>query len=332
MPVFSEYIIKVFLFIGLLLSPLMGQAYPLTVTTERGQLSLQRSPQTVAVFDLAALDNLDALGIDVAGVPKRLLPDYLAEYAEEPYTSVGSLFEPDYPVLERLQPDLILTGERSAGAYKPLSQLASVVDFSRRSEDLVGQLDRNLRLLGQIFNRQSLAGKKINLLKHSVDKTRKYFSHKKALVLFAYKGSLIPHAPGERFGMLYNLLGADSVVEPAKSLVSTLPAVGSDEARRLHEQRLTRALAEQPDWLIILDRGAIRSGVSDIDQTLRKHAEISVSQAWQAGQVFYLNAPDWYLATGGYQGVMETLEALQQKAVQLSDTGPEGKSDQLRGG
>ena len=90
--------------------------------------------------------------------------------------------------------------------------------------------------------------------------------------------------------------------------------MGTPEAKKLHAQRLTDALAEQPDWLIILDRGAVKGEASKIDQTLATNPVITASAAWKKEQVFYLDAPSWYLATGGYQGLMKTLQKLQALA------------------
>ena len=43
-------------------------------------------------------------------------------------------------------------------------------------------------------------------------------------------------------------------------------------------------------------------------QTLAAHPGIAASTAWTEGRVFYLDPATWYIATGGYQGLMKTLE------------------------
>ena len=206
-------------------------AYPLDLETDKGRLTLPQTPQKIAVFDLAVLDNLDTLGIEVAGLPQALLPHYLADYGQPQYMSIGNLFKPDYAALNKLKPDLIFIGERTEDAYKPLNQLAPVLEFSHRGESFVEAVSSNLRLLGQIFDREALAEKKISALKQAVKSNQVLFSEQKGLVLFAYKGQLIPHALNERFGMFYELLGMKSTALPARSESGTLPKMGSLEAQ-----------------------------------------------------------------------------------------------------
>lgn len=293
----------------LLLAP-PAMAYPLDIATEREVLTLHERPLQLAVFDLGVLDNLDTLGVEVAGLPKELLPDHLSDYGMQSYLSVGNLFEPDYTVLKTLKPDLIFTGERTKSAYEALSQLAPVIELDSRSDSLVEGLSKNLRLLGLIFDRQVVAEQKIKALELAVRSNQVRFSQQKGLVLFSFKGSLIPHAPGERFGMLYELLGMESVVQAARTPSGILPKVGSPEAKELHQKRLTEALAAQPDWLVILDRDAVKGAPSKIHEMLELDLAITSSPAWKNQQVFYLDSPSWYLATGGYQGVMKTLQTL----------------------
>lgn len=68
------------------------------------------------------------------------------------------------------------------------------------------------------------------------------------------------------------------------------------------------ALKEQPQWLVVLDRGAATGAEGKGSETLGKHAGIAASKAWAAGKVFYLEPATWYIATGGYQGLMSTLQ------------------------
>lgn len=292
-------------------------ADPIVVKTEQATLTIPQKPQRLAVFDLAVVDNLNTLGIDVAGVPKRLLPKHLAAYSADRYTSIGSLFEPDYDRLGQLAPDLIVVGMRSQSAAGQLGELAPVLDLSQRSDHFVEPLRRQLRILGQIFDREAVAEQKIAAMDQALSAIREQLAGQTGLVLFAYNGELIPHAPGERFGMFHELTGMNSVAERATAASGVLPKIGTPEATKLHRLRLTEALAAKPDWLIVLDRSAVKGAVSRIEEQLQEHPAITASSAWQKGQVYYLDAPAWYLATGGYQSVMKTLEGLQRLAQQF---------------
>ena len=104
--------------LALLLAPAfllasLGVAGAVTVTDAQGTRELPDRPKTVVVFDLAALDTLDALGVEVKGVPDWAMTGDLEKYRGDAYAKVGSLFEPDFEAVAALEPGLIVIGSRS---------------------------------------------------------------------------------------------------------------------------------------------------------------------------------------------------------------------------
>ncbi|MFI8979963.1 siderophore ABC transporter substrate-binding protein [Ectopseudomonas khazarica] len=289
-------------------------AYPLTVNHAQGGLTLNEAPKRIAVFDLATLDTLDALGVSAAGVPQMAGPEYLKDtYAGREVVNVGTLFEPDYAALEALRPDLIIIAGRSSGAYAKLAQLAPTLDLSIAPDAFLAGVRQNLRMLGDIFDRQARAARLDAELQQALAATHEKSQGLATLTLFTVNDALMVHAPGERFGMLAEVLGTTSVAPPVDpaSLPQGRPAPGSPEAMQLrerHKARLAAALQAEPDWLVILDRGAATGGEGKAAQTLAAHPGIAASTAWTEGRVFYLDPATWYIATGGYQGLMKTLE------------------------
>ena len=79
----------------------------------------------VAVFDSAAVDTLDKLGIKLAGLPSNL---YLRElsHLKDGATVVGDIFEPDLEALSALAPDLIILGGRSSTKVDATTQVAAM--------------------------------------------------------------------------------------------------------------------------------------------------------------------------------------------------------------
>src|SRR5690606_33632697 len=71
-------------------------AAPVTVKHASGETTLKDTPKKLVVFDLASLDNLDALGVPVAGVPSGVKPAWLQQYNDDKVTKVGTLFEPNH--------------------------------------------------------------------------------------------------------------------------------------------------------------------------------------------------------------------------------------------
>lgn len=100
-----------------------------TIDTARGPVSVAAVPETVAVYDVAALDTLVALGITPAGTPERVLVPYLQETAKEA-APVGTLFEPDLEALSMLAPDLVIAGGRSAPQIAQIERVAPTLDMT----------------------------------------------------------------------------------------------------------------------------------------------------------------------------------------------------------
>ena len=132
------------------------------------------NPTKTVVLDLAVLDTLHALGVDVTGVPAAAkLPPQLEQYADKRYLKVGSMFEPNYEVIHAAAPQLIFVAGRSAPKYDELSKLALTVDLTVDAKDLVGSVIRNAELLAAIYGKQARAREKIDALRASIAALRR---------------------------------------------------------------------------------------------------------------------------------------------------------------
>ena len=124
--------------------------YPMTVsptistteTEDAGKVAFEdvtfeTKPEKIVVFDYGFLDTLDALGVEgVVGLPKdSTLPEQLSDYADDKYTSVGTLKEPLLEDIAELQPDVIFISNRLAPYYKQLKEITPNVVFVGTSQD-----------------------------------------------------------------------------------------------------------------------------------------------------------------------------------------------------
>ncbi|WP_319534460.1 siderophore ABC transporter substrate-binding protein [uncultured Vibrio sp.] len=296
----------------------LAWAYPLDIEHEQGVTKIETQPSRVVVFDLASLDTMDALGVSAVGVPDVLLPTYLNRYTDEKVAQVGTLFKPDFDAIKALNPDLIIIAGRSRSAYPELTELAPTIDLTIDPSNFEAGMLQNLTTLGAIFNEEQQANKLSTELTQSLKSLQSQGSKQgSGLVLFTIKDNVMLHAPGDRFGMLYDLTGLSSVVEPSSEpKPQPRPKPGSEEAKAaklLREQKLKQALERNPDWLIVLDRGAATGGDGQAEQTLAAREAITQTSAWESDQTYYLNPTNWYLATGGYQSVSGTLSAFQSR-------------------
>ncbi len=311
---------------GLLLTalPVFGTAAAreIVIPQAQGQVTLSAVPKKVAVFDLASLDILNALGVEaVAGVAKSTggpsnFPPHIAKYGDDRYTAVGSLFEPDEAALKALKPDLIIIGGRSRKAYEMLSQIAPTVDLSSSGSDPVATSIANTRTLGRIFGVENKAEESIAALEQAISALRAQAkSQGKTLLLFAGGQNVTVQSPGSRFGHVYNFIGIDSVVPPVTgSDEEARPKAGTPEAEaalKRQQEELTAALAAEPDWIFTIDRSAaVGTTPSTLPERLAVHQQVSQTKAWKSGRVVYLDPKTWYLMGAGIEALTQSARAV----------------------
>ena len=129
-------------------------AQQVSVSHAQGETTVDVDPEVVFSYDFAAIDTLHTLGIEVDGAPP--LAGTAPSWLPVDPISIGSLFEPDYEVVNAEQPDLIIVAGRSAPVYPELAAMAPTIDLTFDSTFLVG-LERNTRVLGAIFAKEAEA-------------------------------------------------------------------------------------------------------------------------------------------------------------------------------
>ncbi|AOH36156.1 siderophore ABC transporter substrate-binding protein [Luteimonas sp. JM171] len=291
------------------------QAAPIEVTHAQGVTVVPEAPQRTVVFDLATLDNLQALGVEqVAGIPDARLPAHLQSFGEGEVARVGTLFEPDLEAVRALEPELIVIAGRSASSFQALSEIAPTIDLTASTDGFLADITRNLETLGRIYGREAQAAARLAELEQGRQAVAEAAGDAKGLVLFTVNGNVIPHAPGARFGIVHDALGLPSVLPAQAPETGPRPERGSPEAeaaRKRQAEALAAGLAAEPEWLLVLDRGLATGGTDASD--LSTHPGVSASQAFQAGRVLKLDPPGWYLATGGFSVIRHTQQQLLER-------------------
>ena len=272
------------------------------LTHSEGELSLASTPEKIVSFDVGVLDTLAALEVPVVGVPKSTYEGALDVYQNTQV--VGTLFEPDYALLKEIQPDLIIAGSRSAKAVPELSKIAPTVSFASDPNAFLETFRESNLALAKAFDKEEQANAALATIDRNVAALKEANKGKTGAVLFTIKGNVIPHAPGDRFGYAYEIAGLESVL-PAKdpnAPVAPRPEPGSPEAKAAAEKRaeaVAAVAAAEPDWLLVLDRGAINGGEHTAEETLKQHPELSQTKAFKQGRVVYLDPNGWYIVGGG---------------------------------
>ncbi len=259
-----------------------------TVTHAQGETEVPFRPETVVTFDLASLATLDALGVEVAGLPKQTLPGDLASYASDEYTDVGTLFEPDYEVVNALEPDLVIVAGRSSEALPELAKIAPTIDLSNDWADFHASVVGNSEVLGQIFGLEDEVAGMTAELDASIAEVRAAAADAgTGLILLTSGGKATAYGPGSRFGFLHDTLGV-------------VPAVEDVEAATHGEAVSFEFVAEAaPQWLFVLDRDAAVGEESQAAEQVLDNPLVHGTPAWQQDHVVQLDGAAWYVVNGG---------------------------------
>jgi iron complex transport system substrate-binding protein len=277
-----------------------AHAQDLKVQHAKGETTVPLKPKKVLAFDLASLDTLNALGIEVSGVPTARFPEYLAQYGSDKYEKIGTLFEPNYEAVNAAEPDLIIVGGRSSAKYEALAKIAPTIDMTVDPKDYVGSVKRNVQLLAKIFDKQAEADSHLARLEKSMSALRQEASKAgKGLLVLTTGGKMSAYGPGSRFGLLHTEFG---IIPAVEGLATT------NHGQAVNAEFI---LKTNPDWLFVIDRDAATGQGSGAAKKVLDNDLVAQTTAWKNKQVVYLDPVNWYLVGGG-------LTALQASVDQIS--------------
>lgn len=272
-------------------------AEPVQIETARGAVTLQRTPKAVAVYNGAAIDTLNALGVPLAGVPEKLYAADL-EKAGAGAAHIGTLFEADLEALSSLQPDLIVVGGRSASQFDSVSRVAATIDMTI-SADLVADARARLLAYGVLFEREARAQEMAQALDARLAQARAAAQGKgNALIVMTNGPKISAFGSGSRFGWIHDALD--------------IPQAHERLTPEKHGDAISFEFIAQtdPDWLFVIDRSTAlgRDGPS-AQQTLDTPL-VAGTKAARANHIVYLDPAPLYISGGGYHTIMTTLDQL----------------------
>ncbi len=269
------------------------------VKHSKGEVVLKDKPAKVYVFDMASLDTLTALGVDIAGVAGGKKPAYLSKYEGDDVEKIGTLFEPDYEAVNAGEPDLIIVGGRSSAKYEDLARIAPTIDLTVDANRFHESAKTNVRTLAAIFDKKDEAEALIT----KFDETNSALKEKaanagKGVLVLTTGGKMSTYGVGSRFGMLFSEYG----VQVADNNIK----VGN------HGQPISfeYILEKNPDWLFVIDRDAAIGRDGGPAKQFLDNEIVGQTTAWKNGQVVYLDAASWYLVGGGITAMQKTVDQL----------------------
>lgn len=271
-------------------------AQDVTVETYRGPVTVAQTPETVAVYDMAALDTLEALGIAVAGTISNVYLDYL-EDAAAGAARIGTLFEPDMEALYALQPDLIVAGGRSYEKVPDLARIAPTIDMTIHEDTLATGLKR-LEAYGAIFGKQAEAAALADTLRRKqAEVTEAAAGAGRTLIVMTNGPKVSAYGPSGRFGWLHSAFGLE---------VAAKEVAGSDHGEAISFEFIRQV---DPDVILVIDRSAAIGDVETATLTL-DNVLVRETKAWRNGKVITLDSAPIYIAAGGVQALNATMDQL----------------------
>jgi iron complex transport system substrate-binding protein len=282
---------------GTLASSVHAQA--LRVQHAKGETTVPSKPKKVLAFDLASLDTLNALGVEVSGVPTARFPEYLAKYGSDKYEKVGTLFEPNYEAVNAAEPDLIIVGGRSSAKYTDLAKIAPTIDMTVDPKNYVGSAKRNVQLLAKIFDKQTEAEAHLAKLEASMAVLRQEASKAgNGLLVLTTGGKMSAYGPGSRFGLLHSDFG---IVPAVEGLATT------NHGQAVNAEFI---LKTNPDWLFVIDRDAATGQGSGAAKKVLDNDLVAQTTARKKNQVVYLDPVNWYIIGGGLTAMQASIDQI----------------------
>lgn len=271
---------------GALATVSLATAQEITVTHAQGETVLPGTPVNVATFDFATIDTLDALGVEIKGVPASNLPEYLAKYAADSYAKIGTIFEPDYEAVNALAPDLIIVAGRSSAALPELAKIAPTIDLSNDWASFEASIKDNSRKLGEIFGKEAEVEALIATLDEKIAAVKADAADAgTGLIVLTSGAEVTAYGTGSRFGWIHDTLGVT-------------PAIADVEAATHGDAISFEFILEtNPDWLFVIDRDAATgegAAAAILDNEL-----VAQTNAWKNGNVVYIDPVRSYIVNGG---------------------------------
>ena len=273
-----------------------------TITHALGETEVMKNPKTIVALDFASLENLDYLGVKVAGIPKSNIPSYLQKYQED--TSVvdlGTLKEINFEKLNELNPDVIFMSARLQNQYDELAKIAPTIYTEVDYKDYMNAITKNLGYFGDIFDEKDKINAAIKEIEGKVDEVKQKASDldQKALIVLHNNGRFSAYGKGSRFGVIHDVLGMKEAVQ------------NLEVAR--HGQTASNEFIQEanPDYLFVIDRSAV------VDKNATNKAEIEnkliqQTTAYKNGKIVYLDPEVWYLSGGGIISVNKMIGAINE--------------------
>lgn len=293
----------------------VSEASTVEITDVHGTVTVPVNPKNVVALDNRTFETLSGWGIELAAVPKPVMPADSPYVKDESVQDIGNHGEPNLEIIAAVDPELVIVGQRFARFYEDIKKLvpnAAVIDLNfdvsteadAPGENLVNGLKDSTIALGQIFDKSKEAEQLVADFDQAIDKAKFAYNGTDTVMSVVVSGGNIgfsaPHS-GRVWGPMYEIFG-------------WTPALKIDGASSDHQgdDVSVEAIAQSnPDWIFVLDRDAAVSSTTDAvpaQDVIDKSPALQKTTAVSKGQIVY--APKDTYTNESIQTYLELFEEL----------------------
>ena len=274
-----------------------------TIIHDYGTTTVNKNPERVIVLDYGSLDIIDAIDAEdaVVGAAKNGLPEYLSEYNNEKYVSVGGIKEFDIEKVNELNPDLIIIEGRQAESYDDLNSIAPTIYMGADSLDFMGSLKKNAEILGEIFGKEDVVKEKLVEIEKELGKVSEKVKNENvdASVLMVSDSSMNVYGESSRFNMIFNEFAFG---------VNDANVGDSKHGENISYEYL---LDKNPGYIFIIDKNAITGANNNTAAEIIENEIDKKTKAYQNDNIVYLNSEAWYVGGCGFASTMMRINDIQ---------------------
>lgn len=237
------------------------------ITDVHGTVTVPVNPKNVVALDNRTFETLSDWGIELAAVPKGVMPADSPYVADESVQDIGNHREPNLEIIAALDPELVIVGQRFASFYEDIKKIvpnAAVIDLNfdvseatdTPGENLVNGLKNSTMALGQIFDKNEEAKQLVADFDKAIEDAKSAYNGTDTVMSVIVSGGDIgfsaPHS-GRVWGPMYEIFG----------WISALEIDGTSSDHQGDDISVEAIAQSNPDWIFVLDRDAAISSTED---------------------------------------------------------------------
>lgn len=270
------------------------EALTVEITDLHGSVTVPVNPKNVVALDNRTFETLSDWGIELAAVPKAVMPESSSYVDDESVQDIGNHREPNLELIAAVDPELVIVGQRFASFYDDIKKLvpnAAVIDLTfdvseeanEPGENLVNGLKNSTIVLGQIFDKNEEAEELVNSFDKAIEDTKSAYNGTDTIMSIVVSGGDIG----------FSAPGSGRVWGPMYEIFGWVPSLGVDSSSSDHkgDDISVEAIAQSnPDWIFVLDRDAAASSAGDAvpaQDVIDNSPALQNTKAVSEGQLVY---------------------------------------------